>query len=278
MYMLNTATIQGQKLSLVEEVEIASRCGYQAIEPWIRELDQYVKAGGNLKDLGKRIADNGLTVESSIGFAEWIVDDDARRKKGLEEARRDMDMVRQIGGKRMAAPPAGATDRTDISLSTIAERYRDLFDAGAKIGVTPIVEFWGFSKTLSLLGEAMMVAVDSDRAGACVLADIYHLYKGGSGFTGLRLVGAPRCRSFTSTIIRRRRRARKSPTPSASIPATAWRPGRRYSATFTRSASTASYRWNSSTTSTGNTTRFSWPAPALEKLKAVAHASLETKP
>jgi 2-keto-myo-inositol isomerase len=182
MYMLNTSTIQGQKLSLVEEIEIASRCGYQAIEPWIRELDQYVKDGGSLKD---------LTVESSIGFAEWIVDDDARRKKGLEQARRDMDMLRQIGGKRMAAPPAGATDRTDMSLLKIAERYRDLFDAGERIGVTPMVELWGFSKTLSRLSEALMVAVESGRANACVLADVYHLYKGGSGFTGLRLVGAP---------------------------------------------------------------------------------------
>jgi len=191
MYMLNTSTIQGQKLSLVEEIEIASRCGYQAIEPWIRELDQYVKDGGNLKDLNKRIADSGLTVESSIGFAEWIVDDDARRKKGLEQAKRDMDMVRQIGGKRLAAPPAGATDRTDMSLLKIAERYAELFDAGAKIGVTPMVEVWGFSKTLNRLGEALMVAVESGRSGACVLADIYHLYKGGSGFTGLPLVGAP---------------------------------------------------------------------------------------
>jgi 2-keto-myo-inositol isomerase len=188
MYMRNTSTIQGQKLSLVEEIEIAARCGYQAIEPWIRELDQYVKGGGNLKDLGKRVVDAGLTVESSIGFAEWIVDDDARRKKGLEQAKRDMDMVRQIGGKRMAAPPAGATDRTDMAPLKIAERYRDLFDAGEKIGVTPMVELWGFSKTLTRLSEAMAVALDSDRAGACVLADVYHLYKGGSGFTGLRLV------------------------------------------------------------------------------------------
>jgi len=118
------------------------------------------------------------------------VDHAPRRKKGLEQARRDMDMVRQIGGKRMAAPPAGATDRTDLPLLKIAERYRDLFDVGERIGVTPMVEFWGPSKTLSRLGEALMVAVESGRANACVLADVYHLYKGGSGFTGLRLVGA----------------------------------------------------------------------------------------
>src|SRR5438876_8234494 len=107
-YCLNTSTIDGQKLSILEKVEIAAKAGYQAIEPWIRELDQHVKAGGNLKDLGKRIRDSGLTVPSAIGFAEWIVDDETKRKKGVEEVKRNMDMVRQIGGKRLAAPPAGA--------------------------------------------------------------------------------------------------------------------------------------------------------------------------
>jgi len=117
-YCLNTSTIDGQKLTIVEKVEIAAKAGYQAIEPWIRELDQHVKDGGSLKDLGKRIHDSGLTVPSAIGFAEWIVDDDDRRKKGMEEVRRNMDMVHQIGGKRLAAPPAGAykLDKSHASL------------------------------------------------------------------------------------------------------------------------------------------------------------------
>src|SRR5947209_1425222 len=62
-YSLNTSTISGQKLPLVEEVEIAAKAGYQGFEPWTRELDQYVKDGGSLKDLGKRIRDHGLSVE-----------------------------------------------------------------------------------------------------------------------------------------------------------------------------------------------------------------------
>ena len=61
-YCLNTGTIRGQKLSIVEEVEIAAKAGYQAIEPWIGELDDYAKQGGSLPDLRKRIADAGLTV------------------------------------------------------------------------------------------------------------------------------------------------------------------------------------------------------------------------
>jgi sugar phosphate isomerase/epimerase len=187
-YCLNTSTISGQKIPIAEEVDIAAKVGYQAIEPWIRELDQHVNSGGSLKDLGKRIQDAGLVVPSAIGFAEWIVDDDARRQKGLEEARRSMDLVQQIGGTRLAAPPVGATNQTDLNLLKAADRYRALLEVGVKMGVIPQVEVWGFSKSLSRVGETALVALECGRPEACILPDVYHLYKGGSDFTGLKLL------------------------------------------------------------------------------------------
>lgn len=105
VYCLNTSTIRGQNLSIVDEIGIAQRAGYQAIEPWINELERYTAGGGDLRDLAKRIQDAGLCVESAIGFAEWVVDDEGQRRKGLERARIDMDMVQRIGGRRLAAPP-----------------------------------------------------------------------------------------------------------------------------------------------------------------------------
>lgn len=188
LYCLNTSTISGQKLSITEVVEIAARAGFQAIEPWIRELDEHVKKGGSLKDLGKRIKDNGLTVESAIGFFEWVVDDDERRKKALEEARRNLDMVQQIGGKRLAAPPVGATKQSDLDLRKAAERYRALLEIGDKIGVVPECELWGFSQSLGRLGDCAFVAIESGHPKACILVDVYHLYKGGSGFGGIKLL------------------------------------------------------------------------------------------
>src|SRR2546422_437079 len=113
-YSLNTSTLRGQGLSLPPEGEIAAPAGDDAIEPWIEEIDRSVKSGGSLKELRQRIRDHGLTVESAIGFFEWIVDDEARQARGLEEARRNMEMVAQIGGKRLAAPPVGATDQSDL--------------------------------------------------------------------------------------------------------------------------------------------------------------------
>jgi len=193
---LNTSTIRGQELGIVREVEVTAQAGYKAIEPWMGTLDKYAKEGGSLKDLGKKIADLGLTVESAIGFANWIVDDDAARKAGLEQAKRDMETLQQIGGKRIAAPPVGAHQTAGPALPVIAERYRALLELGHQMGVIPQLEVWGFSKTLSRLGETLYVASEARHPDSCVLPDIYHLHKGGSDFEGMKLLAGAAIHCF----------------------------------------------------------------------------------
>jgi sugar phosphate isomerase/epimerase len=189
-YCLNTSTISGANLGIVEEIEIAARCEYDAIEPWIRELEEYEKKGGTLGDLKNRFSDSGLVVADAIGFTEWIVDDDSRRAKGLEAMKRDMEKVTRIGGAHIAAPPVGVHEAgaAPIDLFKAAERYGALLEIGRQMGVTPIVELWGFSKNLSRLGEVAFVATECGQPDAAMLLDLYHLHKGGSEFSGLRLL------------------------------------------------------------------------------------------
>lgn len=186
-YCLNTSTIRGQDVGIVREMEIAARAGYGGVEPWIDKIEAYVKGGGSLPDLKSRIADLGLTVESVIGFADWINQDETVRAAGLEQLQRDMALVRDIGGTRIAAPPSGGRE-VKIDLTAVADRYRALLELGEREGVTPQLEVWGFSATIGRLSEAAYVAFASGRREACILPDVYHLYKGGSGFEGLKLL------------------------------------------------------------------------------------------
>lgn len=187
-HCLNTSTIRDHKLPLMKSVELIAKAGYEAIEPWIGEIEQHEKDGGKLEDLGKKIADLGLTVESAIGFANWIVDDDVKRKAGLEKAQRDMEKLQKIGGKRIAAPPVGATNQSDLDLIKAAERYRALLVVAESTGVVPQVELWGFSKSLSRIGEIAFIAAEAGHPDACVLTDVYHIYKGGSSFEALQMI------------------------------------------------------------------------------------------
>jgi 2-keto-myo-inositol isomerase len=187
-YCFNTSTIRGQNLSLDKEIEITAKAGYNSIEPWVNKIHEYVRSGGSLKELRRRITDLGLTVESSIAFSRWIVDDNAVRNKALEQNKRDMDVLAQIGGKRIAAPPAGANRTAGLDLMKAAERYRELLELGDKMGVVPQVEIWGSSKNLYRLGQAMFVVIESGHPKACLLPDVYHTYKGGSDFNGFKMI------------------------------------------------------------------------------------------
>ncbi len=195
-YCLNTATIRGQRLPLAKIVQIAAETGYDAVEPWLDEVERAVAGGETYASIRRMFEDRRLACPSLIAFPHWIVDDRNRRKKGIDEARRAMEVCAEIGSGAIAAPPAGATSGPPVALDAAAERYARLLEIGAEYGVVPQLELWGFSRTLGRLSEAIYVAVQSGRPDATLLLDVFHLYKGGSGFDTLHLIHAGNMRVF----------------------------------------------------------------------------------
>jgi 2-keto-myo-inositol isomerase len=187
-FCLNTSTIREQNLGLIGEMEVAAKAGYGGIEIWINTLQKYVDGGGKLADVRKRAADLGIRIEDAIGFPKWIVDDQTERTKALEQAKKEMGMLAEIGCPLIAAPPFGATTGEKLNLSAVAERYAKLLEVGDQAGVTPQLEMWGFSTNIHLLGEALFVAAETGHAKACVLSDVYHLHRGGSSFNSVKML------------------------------------------------------------------------------------------
>lgn len=187
---LNTSTIRGQKLGLAAEIDVAIKAGYNGIEPWISTIKEYKEAGGSLPDLRKRCADAGLSVCSGIGFAQWIVDDAQQRAAGIEQMKQDMELLAQLGGTHIAAPPVGAHGKgAKLELDAVAERYLAILQIGRETGITPQIETWGSSTNLSHVAEAAYVAAKSGHPDACILADAYHMYKGSVEPAAMKIPG-----------------------------------------------------------------------------------------
>lgn len=185
-YCLNTSTIRANNLGIVGVVEAASRAGFHAIEPWIMELDAYTKSGGTLKDLGRRIADAGLTVEGAIAFNSFVNDDATERAASLERMKADMDKVAQIGGTRIAAAPGNS--RVAVSLDNVATYYREALEMGRTMGVLPVLELWGTHPLLGPLRNGIYVTVAAGHPDASLLLDVFHLYKSGTSFSSLKQI------------------------------------------------------------------------------------------
>jgi 2-keto-myo-inositol isomerase len=141
-----------------------------------------------LQSLNEFIKARKLVVEDAISFTTWMVDDDAKRKAGLTELEEEMKIMAALGCHRIAAPPAGVEKDEPINFERVGKRYREILAMGRKYNVMPLLEFWGASGTLYNFPQALSIAAAADDADARILPDVYHLFRGGSGFNCLKLV------------------------------------------------------------------------------------------
>jgi len=187
-YCLNTSTIRGQELGLLENIDIAARAGYDGVELWVRNIKSYLERGHSPKKLRQYIRDSGVKVENAIGFAPCFVRDATKRKEGFTQMKEEMDLMASLDCERIAAPPAGVDKDSCPDFYTMGQYYHELLNLGRSTGVMPHLEFWGASEALFQFGQALMVAASANDADARLLPDVYHMFRGNSGFEGLKMV------------------------------------------------------------------------------------------
>ncbi len=181
---LDTATIR--PASLRDKVRIAAKAGYDAIEPWDGELEQFEKDGGNLKDLGREIRDLGLFVPSVIGLWNALPPTAEQFEASLPDTRRRMRMAADIGSQHIQTIPN--TVGENYQQRWVAARYRDIIELAKRdYDLEAALVFVKFFP-LKTLGQAMAVALDANHPGALVIPDSYHMYISEGGFEGLPLI------------------------------------------------------------------------------------------
>ena len=176
---------------MLEYVDIAADAGYDGIEPWVEEIDAWVEEGGSLTRLRDHAERRGIRIVNLIAFFEWAVPEADRHAKGLEEARRCFEMAQVLECPFVATAPKGIHDR-EVDLFPVARRFAELEEAVSDFTPNPLLEFWGFARTLGTVGEMLLVAAESGVSDVKLLTDIFHMYKGSGHQAGLDYFGPGR--------------------------------------------------------------------------------------
>ena len=187
-YCLNTSTIRQEGQTVLQQVDVAADAGYSAIEPWVKEIDEFVAGGGSLADIRAKAEARGVEIVNLIAFPQWAVPEDDRRAEGLQEAERCLAMARALDCPFLATPPMGVHDRA-VDLKALPERFAAVVDLAAGYGVKPLVEYWGIAQTLGTTGEALYVAAECGRPDVQILADVFHMWKGSGHHRGFEHFG-----------------------------------------------------------------------------------------
>ena len=188
---MNASTLRGYGLSLLDQVKAMASSGFYGYEPWMKDI-RAAKSDGTLRDAVKIAADGGISFVNGIAFGQWVHPDPSVRSAGLEETKRDMALLAEIGCPRIAASMFGMQKPGSPALSkeAIAERYAVVLDLGKAMGVRPLLEYWGHSVNLSRPEDALAVLDLLGRPDAAILADVYHTYRGGGSFGTYRSLSA----------------------------------------------------------------------------------------
>lgn len=189
-YCLNTSTIR--PTPLLEKIRLAARAGYEAIEPWNDEIDDFVNSGGTIAEVKKAIADSGLKVVSVIALHSWITAQGEPRARALDECRRRMDQAVILGSPYIVASPP----QEIVNLEHAGRCYAELLEIGRAAGVKPAMEFLGFVSGIKSVATAWAVAAGARDDDATIVADVFHLLRGGGALEDLTMVDGNRMAIF----------------------------------------------------------------------------------
>jgi len=183
---LNTSTIQ--PTPLLKKIEVASKAGFQAIEPWNDEIDDYLRDGGSMRELRSAIGDSGLKVVSAIALFDWIDPSQAAR----DECRRRMEQAAMLESPYIVASPPQEV----VNLDHAAKAYGALIALGRKFEIRPAMEFLGFVSGVKSMAAAWAIAGGSGDADATVVGDVFHMLRGGSTVDDLLMISGDRMAIF----------------------------------------------------------------------------------
>ncbi len=187
---LNASTLFPYELGIREQIRIAAQAGYDGIEIWMKDLQQYAAEGGSADELRREAADAGIEIANAISFIPWADENEAVRRQAAAQTDEELALLAGLGCPSFAAPPFGKT--AGASLDDIAERFASLAERCRKHGVAPVLEFWGRAPKLCRLSEAVYVAMRSRVPDATILLDPFHMYTGGSSLDDLDFLSGDR--------------------------------------------------------------------------------------
>jgi sugar phosphate isomerase/epimerase len=192
VYCLNTSTIR--PTPLLTKIAIAGKAGFAAIEPWNDEITDYLKTGGSVAELKRAIADAGLKVVSVIALHSWVTSEGDDHRRVLDECRRRMTQAAELGSPYIVASPPQEV----VDVKRAGDRFAELLELGEQVGVVPSMEFLGFVDGVKNVATAWAIAAGSGqpRAKATVVADVFHMMRGGGSVDDLLSIRGDRLACF----------------------------------------------------------------------------------
>ena len=127
-----------------------------------------------------------------IALHGWITSDGAEHGRVLDDCRRRMAQAVELGSPYIVASPPHEV----VDLNRASDRFSELLAIGNQLGVTPSMEFLGFVAGVNNVASAWTIAAGTGDPRATVVADVFHMIRGGGSVDDLLTLEGSRLACF----------------------------------------------------------------------------------
>jgi 2-keto-myo-inositol isomerase len=142
--------------------------------------------------LKRALGEAGIRVVSMIALHGWITSEGLEHQRVLEDCRHRMSQAAELGSPYIVASPP----REVVDLSRAVTRFAELLALGSEFGVIPSMEFLGFVDGVKNVATAWEIASGTGDARATVVADVFHMIRGGGAVDDLLQLSGDRLANF----------------------------------------------------------------------------------
>ncbi|MFT5467148.1 MAG: 2-keto-myo-inositol isomerase [Verrucomicrobiales bacterium] len=177
---LNSSTIK--TTPLLEKIRVAGEAGYKGIELWAVEIYEHVGRGGEVSDVEKALADQGLSVPCMIAVRNWGETSDWEYKLALDEARRRMELAARLGAPFVVCTPP----LEQPGIDNLHTGYQDLLKIGRESGTRALLEYISFFASLNNIADSVTVLDRTGDPEGALVVDAFHNWNSNSTLDDLK--------------------------------------------------------------------------------------------
>jgi sugar phosphate isomerase/epimerase len=145
-----------------------------------------------MAELKSALADAGLAVVSMIALPNWINSEGEEKDRAFDECRRRMDQAAELGSPSIVASPP----REPVDMARASARFVELCALGKRAGIRPSMEFLVFVAGIKSLDSAWAIASAPGADGAPIVADVFHMIRGGGSVDDLLMLEGRKLANF----------------------------------------------------------------------------------
>jgi len=166
--------------NLPDKIKIVWKAGYEAVELWHPDIENYIQFGGSIDKVKNLLLDCNLSLPSYKVISNWLEVPENEFNRNFENHKRVIEIASRIGAKSIILKMINESYRGQPpSIELCIERYTKYLKFCENLNIKPALEFMSIAHYWNQLENILEIMNKLSHPLACQVLDTFHIWRSG---------------------------------------------------------------------------------------------------